>query len=588
MKSLEEGEAVQYQFTWPLEEAGQEGSTVSLAFVVMLREGGFLLALPIGYLPLEVLQVSSSSDVTTIFGPHTTLQVPAVREDGLAVPAGLELGVLVIDAGIEAAVGLQVLGLDGVSVAFHEDPAFLPDPNLLLRLTKAWISSQTSARTDFYSAAEEAVPETPLVEEEEGTEKEEEQGPLVFNPKAKGVPAKPKRVTMAALADQLGSVAQMLPAMVQGLDSMQLDQDALREAVAGQKHVVPPRPSQQPVSSTLQDFAKMMGTPPRVKQVAAVPQLARPLTPQMDSFAGAGRGGGDARGVHLGPRSLGAEQGLDFIGGAVADWWRSLAGLSRKHIGSVFRIKGIHGQNAAADRAIEQVWSLFLASHSECHSEDKAFISSACRPCRCLLDGLQHGQLLGKIRWLRRLSRDGVGSVLPCPHFRCSIAERYGRCERASGIDYDCSGTSGAGQQPVGSGIPVDSSGRSAKSTVGLSRRREPESQVESICSSLLPTLGNGGLGLHERGGLHPSSSPRFEQEEGAASSPKHAFPKEERWKEPKRKVWGRRSRCLDGDKSPLPGSSPSAQLSPSGDGSAMVGRGRVIPEGRIPVPSRE
>ena len=134
--------------------------------------------------------------------PITTLQIPAVREDGQAVPAGLELGVLLIDAGVEVEVGLQELGPDGVSVAFHEDAAYLPDPQVLSRLAKAWITSQTSARIEFYSAGEEPVPETPLVEEEEEGEKEADMAPLVFNPKARGVPAvapsapaKPKRVS---------------------------------------------------------------------------------------------------------------------------------------------------------------------------------------------------------------------------------------------------------------------------------------------------------------------------------------------------------------------------------------------------------
>ena len=279
LRSLEQGPPVHYQFTWPLEEAGRDDSVNAQAMVVMLRDGGFLLALPVGYLPLEVLQVSGA-DVTTMFGPHTVLQVPAIREDGQAVPAGSEVGVLLIDAGLEVEVGLQDAGLDGVSVSFHEDPSLLPDPRALLRLAKAWITSQTSARIEFYSAAEEEVPLTPLVDEEE--EEGEAAAPMMV-PKSKAAAPKPKRVTMASLAEQLGSMAQILPAVVQRLDTMQSDQDALKEAVANQQNVVPPRPSQQPVSSSLQEFAKMMGTPPRVKQIAASPAIARPLVPQMDS-----------------------------------------------------------------------------------------------------------------------------------------------------------------------------------------------------------------------------------------------------------------------------------------------------------------
>ena len=285
-------------------------------------------------------------------------------------------------------------------------------------------------------------------------------------------------------------------------------------------------------------------------------------------------------GRHPGPSGVGAEQGIDFVGGAIANWWGSLAGLSRQLIGRVFRIKRLAGQNAVADRAIEQVWSVFLASHSECHSANKAFFQGSCRPCRCLLDRLQHGQLLGKVRWLRRLPRDGIGSILPCPHFRCCLAQRYGWCSGAFGIDHDCGGASSAGQQSMGAGLSAHTAGGSTRSDVGLQRRWEFESKVESLCSSLLPTVGDSGISLHEGGGLHPDSPTRPEQEEGYPTSSKQSFPQEERWEESEGQVWRGDNGGLGDGYGPLPGTTSSARPSPSGVGTAMVGRGRAMPEG--------
>ncbi len=163
---LESGAYVPYQFTWPLEDVGQDDAIVTLALVIMRRHGGLFLGLPTGYLPHEVLQQASTNSEDTLFGPHTNFSVPAFREDAAPVPDGLELDVVVVDATDLVLDGIQPLSADGVSMGFHDDIALVPSPHVLLGFAKEWLALQATQRATFYSAAEEVVPETPVAEED--------------------------------------------------------------------------------------------------------------------------------------------------------------------------------------------------------------------------------------------------------------------------------------------------------------------------------------------------------------------------------------------------------------------------------------
>ena len=94
-------------------------------------------------------------------------------------------------------------------------------------------------------------------------------------------------MTTASLAEQLAAVTQMLPSIADRLDSLQKEQQVMRSQMSSQEFHVPPRPSQQPVSTSLASFAKMVGSPPRVKASAAVhpsvmQKVVPPLVPSMD------------------------------------------------------------------------------------------------------------------------------------------------------------------------------------------------------------------------------------------------------------------------------------------------------------------
>ncbi len=128
-----------------------EEAFAGLAFVVMMREGGAILAIPVGLISVEALQTFSPSDPHAEFGPHTVLQVPGTREvDGVVMVVDVSQEVL------QSLVPWEVSDLDPSSIlGFHEDVSYFADASTLLRLTKGWITSATAERAQFYSAEEE-------------------------------------------------------------------------------------------------------------------------------------------------------------------------------------------------------------------------------------------------------------------------------------------------------------------------------------------------------------------------------------------------------------------------------------------------
>ncbi len=272
--SIDAGFLDYYTLAWPPDTAGQDDALVSVALVVMKRNGGLLLGLPVGFIPVEDLQAASDLESGSVLGPHSTFTVPAIREDGQELLEGQDVEVLVIDASEDV---LPALGnfdpVEGASFYFADDAALAPAPDVLLSVVKDWLASQSSTKTAFYSADEEMIPDADQVPV---TPMEPSQVPEEGTPKVRKAPAAKagKRVTTASLAEQLGSVTQLLPAIASRLDLIQQEQNALRGQLASAEHVVPPRPSQQPVSTSLVNFAKMMGSPPRVK---SAPATAAPL-----------------------------------------------------------------------------------------------------------------------------------------------------------------------------------------------------------------------------------------------------------------------------------------------------------------------
>ena len=287
-KPLDSGVLELYTLAWPPDTAGADDAVVSMAMVVFQRPGGLLLALPMDSIPQEDLQMASGSEGDSLLGPHRVFTVPSFRDDMQELPEQeQDIDVLVVDVSSAILPALaRYSEMDGATLCFADDPAILPFPDPLLKMVRQWLLVQASARVAFYSADEDLVPETPIEipgeEEEKADLTEEDKTPS----KRRTAPKKPK-VTTASLAEQLTAVTEILPSIATRLDSLHQEQQALKAQMGAQELVVPPRPSQQPVSTSLASFAKMVGSPPRVKASATAfsaptSKAVPPLVPSMD------------------------------------------------------------------------------------------------------------------------------------------------------------------------------------------------------------------------------------------------------------------------------------------------------------------
>lgn len=260
-----------YILSYPIGVALEE-AFAGFAFAVLKRDGGALLAVPVGLIPMEVLQTASHGDMSAEIGPHTVLQVPGVREeDGSVQLLGADLDVLVVDVSetvVESLVPLEASDLEPASIlGFHEDGSFLPDASTLLKLTRAWISSVTAERTQFYSADEGGQPEEPIPVPKQKA-------------KTKAGAERPKQVSAAK---QVASHIQQISSLLPNMASQQEEQKSMREAFRLPGMVPPPRGSQTPVTMPLQNFAKMLGAPPRTKQVNLMPPPPKKAAVALDS-----------------------------------------------------------------------------------------------------------------------------------------------------------------------------------------------------------------------------------------------------------------------------------------------------------------
>ena len=256
-----------------LEEESQE-AILAEAAVLLRREGGFLLALPSGALSADQLQSASEGDPFSVFGANTFITVPA---QSLVPGEEVEvLDVLLVDAEVSVRNFMEVLPdpVPESMVMFGSGPDVLPDVSAVMAAAREWISTAAAQVPEmvFYSAAEE-------VANGEGMSPTRNVGTA---PKA-GPKPKTKRLTNANIAEKLAEVAGVLPALTMQIDALQRGQEELRVQIHQQSTSPPPRASQMPVSAPLQNFAKLMGSPPRTKApaVAAKAQMQMPTTTAM-------------------------------------------------------------------------------------------------------------------------------------------------------------------------------------------------------------------------------------------------------------------------------------------------------------------
>eukprot|EP00435_Cladocopium_sp_Y103_P060235 s675_g22.t1 len=181
-------------------------------------------------------RVSSASQLYRITG-----------ESGHLVLAEELAGVLVMDMSQSGAAGMvqpfpDDADLDVVNCFAAMDFQAHPDFGDLMAQVRAWLSSELGDRMAFYSAGEEAVPETP------GRRGPRQRTPGSTGPaKAPaGAKAGSKKPTVATLSNQLDVVLNSLPVITEQLTQLTLRKDAMEKKVGGTN---PNPPAFQPLAA---------------------------------------------------------------------------------------------------------------------------------------------------------------------------------------------------------------------------------------------------------------------------------------------------------------------------------------------------
>ena len=129
-----------------------DGAVEVTALVVLKRENGLLLALPVGALSEEVLLKGKAGDAEDLFGPSAVVKVPGVIMDGGELTAtGTSFEVLLVDCLSDVVHSLREhRAFEEIIYGFEDNSAFsLPDPveltakpclgsRPLLHLRKGW------------------------------------------------------------------------------------------------------------------------------------------------------------------------------------------------------------------------------------------------------------------------------------------------------------------------------------------------------------------------------------------------------------------------------------------------------------------
>lgn len=97
VKTLDSGSSWLYVLSWP---PGEEGvKREAFVIPVFVRENGILMALPMDFLPPEILTRGLKASASDMVGPSTIVKRPGVQEaeNGEEIPIGLEINCLLVD-----------------------------------------------------------------------------------------------------------------------------------------------------------------------------------------------------------------------------------------------------------------------------------------------------------------------------------------------------------------------------------------------------------------------------------------------------------------------------------------------------------
>lgn len=125
-------------------------------------------------------------------------------------------------------------------------------------MAKDWLKENVQPALAFYSAEEEEVEGVPVLEEVPKAKAKAKAG-------EKASRKAPARSSPQQVADHIRSISDLLPSMAAQLSELRDEQKRIQTIVEGQGLATPPRASQAPVSMPMQQFAGLMGSPPKVK-----------------------------------------------------------------------------------------------------------------------------------------------------------------------------------------------------------------------------------------------------------------------------------------------------------------------------------
>ena len=164
LPAAEAGPLALLEFSWPWPAEGAEDSPSCISYVVMKRRGGFILCLPIGFLPAAAVNDGLANEGPEGLGPSLEIEASAVRlaasGDWMATGAGEVVGCMIIDMPADAAPALSLPDLSafGGTPFVEEDPGLFPLASEVCRLAREWATDVLQeARSGYQTAVEEPV-----------------------------------------------------------------------------------------------------------------------------------------------------------------------------------------------------------------------------------------------------------------------------------------------------------------------------------------------------------------------------------------------------------------------------------------------
>ena len=479
--SLQEGFQDLYVLNWPIDVPAEDASA-GLCQVIMKRPGDLLLGVPPGLIPPEALQGAATQGEDALLGPHKVLAVPAVivAEGGDVVPDE-DMDVQVVDVSMEVVQSLRLFSPEADEeepmITFGLDKSVLPNPAILLSFAKEWRQVTGQGKTVFYSA-------------EEGPEGPEAPFPKVAKAKQKAKPGeKAKKPSPQQVAEQIQHIASVLPAITDTLASIQEEQRRIKYVVEGQSLSPPPRPTQAPVSMSMQAFANLMQQPPKTRGVEHLPhppprphrmQLDSPLDAQGQAEENPPCGGELKSGVG----SSGTEPG-PYKSGEPVVIRRSTFGCTINRGLDV--VKRSPRQGEAAEGIGRPEERVLPDSHAGCLQEVEACFSSPVIASGDSCQRLLNADISRTFRRLRRSKRHGGHAVCPQLHFGLRDQRGSGGSPRICSSSSGRPRTGGSGSGEVGLGVSVDVAGRPPQPDVELQRGGVPQTGRARAFAPLCP-----------------------------------------------------------------------------------------------------